>query len=67
MECPFLRRCGYYPHLQNCANGSYTTLEHNMFFNTAHYLHKSGTAAHRIRTADNLCKIRVIRCVFYSI
>lgn len=66
MECPFLRRCGYYPHRQNCANGSYTTLEHNMFFNTAHYLHESGTAAHRIRTADNL-KIRVIRCVFYSI
>lgn len=50
MECPFLRRCGYYPHLQNCANGSYTTPEHNMFFNTAHL----GTAAHRIKKADNL-------------
>ena len=62
MECPFLRRCGYYPHLQNCANGSSTPPEHNMFFNTAHL----GTAAHRIKTADNL-KIRVIRCVFYLI
>ncbi len=57
MECPFF-----------CvgANGSYTTLEHNTLFNTAHYLHESGAEAHRIRTADNL-KIRVIRCVFYSI
>lgn len=56
MECPFCVG----------ADGSYTMLEHNMFFNTTHYLHESGTAACRIKTADNL-KIRVIRCVFYSI
>ena len=57
MECPFF-----------CVgtNGSYTTLGHNTLFNNANYLHESGTAAHRIRTADTL-KIRVIRCVFYSI
>lgn len=66
MECPFCVEADYYPHRQNCANGSYTTLEHNMFFNTAHYLHESRTAACHIKTADNL-KTRVIRCVFYSI
>ena len=38
MECPFLRRCGYYPHRQNCANGSYTTLGPNMFFYIANCL-----------------------------
>ncbi len=65
MECPFCVGADNMS-TRNCANNCNVTLGHNMFFNTAHYLHESGTAARRIRTADNL-KILVIRCVFYSI
>ena len=34
-------------YMWNCANGSYATLGHNMFFDITNCLHERGTAARR--------------------